>query len=212
MISEKVQNLFDFIDFLHSSKDYFLSKKEVANRIKLLKDDLAKLDLKNSPEDILKSRDLNNQINNISDPEFSEVKELIESNVSRFNVSDDFDVKKGININAQSDLVILKDTFEADDIEVIKSAMKKYDDFKTSSFEPISNFFDLASKIFFDHLDTVLDDTLTMFGKKAKKDSIKFIIENSKSESVPLPQQIKPKIEIVPDTMESFFNIMKVFF
>lgn len=195
-MTENVKNLFSFIDFLHSNKDYFLSKKPFLDEVKLLREEEQKLDLKNNPEDILKSREINSAIDKIIDPVFYEIRELIETNVLKFNISNDFDVKKGININAYSDLAKLENTFESNDIEVIKTALNRYYDFKTSSFKIVSGFFDMTSNYLFDHLDEIFSGTLGVFGAKAikKEESIPEpqLIANQKSESIPAPQQEQP--------------------
>lgn len=212
-MTENVKNLFSFIDFLHSNKDYFLSKKPFLDEVKLLREEEQKLDLKNNPEDILKSREINSAIDKIIDPVFYEIRELIETNVLKFNISNDFDVKKGININAYSDLAKLENTFESNDIEVIKTALNRYYDFKTSSFKIVSGFFDMTSNYLFDHLDEIFSETLGVFGAKAikKEESIPEpqLIANQKSESIPAPQQEIVENDFLISTIEDYLEEFK---
>lgn len=123
MITKPVQNLFDFIDWLHSKIDYFLSQQHLVNEFDRLSAEMALLKPNTNYKDKLEKDRLRIVLRNKFDEIESNIICLIKDKIKELGISD---MHTGSHyLSACSDLVQLKETFKADDVKKILEAKKK---------------------------------------------------------------------------------------
>jgi hypothetical protein len=131
MITEKVQNLFDFINFLHSKTDYFLSKQPLVDKVLALNEKRRSLNPDNNYKDRIEYDKVQAEI----EKEFSKVEKqttnVIKEKVQLLDIADIS--TPIINLNAKAELFELQRNFTQEDLIIIREARKKYIDFRTKA-------------------------------------------------------------------------------
>jgi len=124
MITEKVQNLFDFIDWLHSKVDYFLSQQYLVDEINEIRAEQNKL----RPTKHFKDKAENDMLQNL----FLEKLSVIEAGIivpirEKIEFYDIADISTPIvNLNALGDLLELQRNFDEQDLLKIQKAKNQY--------------------------------------------------------------------------------------
>ena len=155
MITENVQNLFDFINFLHSNKDYLLSKQNLIDET----NDLLQTSKSIKPNDNYKSKieydKIQKRISEKFDIVDAEIIFPLKEKIIELNIADIS--TPIINLNAKSDLFELQRNFEEDDLKPIFEAKQKYLDFRNETK------FDYYLECFFFELDRTLKEFYDFF-------------------------------------------------
>lgn len=124
MITEKVQNLFDFIDWLHSKVDYLLSQQYLVDEINEIRAEQNKL----RPTKYFKDKAENDRLQNL----FLEKLSVIEAGIivpirEKIEFYDIADISTPIvNLNALGDLLELQRNFDEQDLLKIQKAKNQY--------------------------------------------------------------------------------------
>ncbi|SEH39966.1 hypothetical protein [Epilithonimonas hominis] len=155
MITENVQNLFDFINFLHSNKDYLLSKQNLIDET----NELLQTRKSIKPNDNYKSKieydKIQKRISEKFDIVDAEIIFPLKEKIIELNIADIS--TPIINLNAKSDLFELQRNFEEDDLKPIFEAKQKYLDFRNETK------FDYYLECFFFELDRTLKEFYDFF-------------------------------------------------
>lgn len=124
MITEKVQNLFDFIDWLHSEADYLLSQQHLVDEV----DDIRAEQNKLSPTKHFKDKAEYDRLQHL----FLEKLSVIEANIiapikEKIEFYDIADIRTPIvNLNALGDLLELQRNYNEQDLLKIQKAKNQY--------------------------------------------------------------------------------------
>lgn len=165
-MTEKIQNLFAFIDYLYTETQYFESKKPLIDRV----DDL--LTQRNSlkPRQNFKDKIMFDELKPQIESEFSmlenEVINIIKSKIKELDVADIS--TPIININAQTDLSKLQLNFDENDLESIQTAKTNYIEFRKV------NNHSFYMDFFFSGLDSCLHEFFEYF-KESDLDNLDVI-------------------------------------
>ncbi|ROI14619.1 hypothetical protein [Epilithonimonas hominis] len=155
MITENVQNLFDFINFLHSNKDYLLSKQNLIDET----NELLQTRKSIKPNDNYKSKieydKIQKRISEKFDIVDAEIIFPLKEKIIELNIADIS--TPIINLNAKSDLFELQRNFKEDDLKPIFEAKQKYLDFRNETK------FDYYLQSFFFELDRTLKEFYDFF-------------------------------------------------
>lgn len=155
MITENVQNLFDFINFLHSNKDYLLSKQNLIDET----NELLQTRKSIKPNDNYKSKieydKIQKRISEKFDIVDAEIIFPLKEKIIELNIADIS--TPIINLNAKSDLFELQRNFKEDDLKPIFEAKQKYLDFRNETK------FDYYLQFFFFELDRTLKEFYDFF-------------------------------------------------
>ena len=155
MITKKVQDLFDFIDWLHSQTNYLLTKQPLI-------DEVLQLDIKRNVlkpnanfRDKLEYDKIQSEIKIKYDEVASQTTDLIRAKINQFNIAD---VSQPIiNLSAQNDLFELQRNFTDLDLQPIFKARDNYIDFRAKTK------FHYFLSIFFHDLDRSLKEFFEYF-------------------------------------------------
>lgn len=124
MITEKVQNLFDFIDWLHSKTEYLLSQQHLVDELNEIRAEQIKL----RPTKHFKDKAEYDRLQNL----FLEKFPVIEADIiapirEKIEFYDIADIKTPIvNLNALGDLLELQRQYDEKDLEKIQKAKNQY--------------------------------------------------------------------------------------
>jgi len=129
MITERVQNLFDFIDFLHSQVGYLLSKQPLIDKVSELEKKRYSLSAKKHYKDSIEYDKIKSDIDKRFVTIQKEVIMPIKDKITELDIADISTIN--ININGHSDLLELEKNFDKNDLKVISIAKNKYLEFKT---------------------------------------------------------------------------------
>ena len=155
MITENVQNLFSFIDFLHSKIEYLLSKQNIVDEFLEIKEKRDNLSLSNNYRDKLELRKIQELLNQKWKFVEQEVSKPITDKIDEFDVVTDRNLN---HIKAKSELLNLQNNFEEEDLEAIFSAKEKYLEFRSKT-----NFHYFTGDFFIDNLDRTLKEFYEFF-------------------------------------------------
>jgi len=157
MISEKIKNLFLFIDFLHTNIDNF-------NQYNTVIDESFELDKKRNslkPRENYKEKTERDKVQTQIEKKFKVIKtnivEPIKNKATELNVCN-FQKEPTYYFNAEEDIHKLKDNFNNEDIEEIVSYKNKYIEYRKSTHR---DFITLA--FFFNDLDRILKGLFDYF-------------------------------------------------
>jgi hypothetical protein len=127
MITKRIQDLFDFIDYLDSQKEYFNSKENLILQYNDLMNKSGKLFPRDNHLDKLELDGIHERLKPLHDKIETEVNSLIKGKIK------EFDIAKGSSpefyIYCSPDLQELKRNFKKEDLELIQNAVTQYDNF-----------------------------------------------------------------------------------
>lgn len=156
MITKTVEDLFNFIDFLYSQKEYLLSKQNIIDEFNDLLDERNYL----KPDSNYQAKIAYDKLQCDIEEKYvklkSEVIAPIEDKILELNIANIS--TPIINLNARGDLFELQRSFSEDDLERIYTVTTKYLDFKKST----SNYH-FYIPFFFLELERDLESFLTFF-------------------------------------------------
>lgn len=157
MITAKVQNLFDFIDWLHSKVDYLLSQQFLVDEI----DDIRAEQNKLNPTKHFKDKAENDRLQKL----FLEKLSVIETGIiapirEKIEFYDITDIKTPIvNLNALGDLLELQRNYDEQDLLKIQKAKNQYIIYRIKTrWQPYFSF-----QLFFNDLDRELYEYFKFF-------------------------------------------------
>ena len=140
MITKPVQNLFDFIDYLHSHTDYLLSKQPLIHEVNELNSSRNILKPQHNYKDKLEFDKIQNNLEQKFKIIENEIINPIKEKIKHFDIAD---ISTPIvNLTAQSDLFELQRNFAESDLNFINTAISKYLEFrKKTNFHYYLQFF-----------------------------------------------------------------------
>lgn len=175
MITDKIQNLFNFIDFLHSNIENFKKYQTIIDKLLLL--DIERNNLK--PENNYKQKLKYNEVQNELEQKFNIINiiQKIKSKTSELNICDWNKTETIWNYNI-SDIRKLKENFTNEDIEIITKQKLKYFEFRETTN---CNYF---QDFFFNNLDKLLKELFDYFKETDKNEFDKFEQKTVKVDSM----------------------------
>lgn len=159
MISEKIKALFQLIEFLHSNIDNFKRYDDVMAELDLLADERSKLHPQKNFSDKLKYDELQEKIKARMEVIKKNIINPIKSKVTELNVCN---LKDSPNFNwngVETDIRILKEKFDKEDINEILKYKSKYIEFRTKTN---CTYF---QNVFFGDLDSIAKDLFNYFNE-----------------------------------------------
>lgn len=208
MITQAIQNLFEFIGFLHDKKGYLLGKQPLIDKLLELLNERNSLSPNDNYKDRIKHTKIQGEIEQQFDIVTNETTNLIKEKIKELDIADIS--TPSINLNARADLFELKKSFDENDLPIIFSAKNKYLDFRTATK------FHYFLVFFFSDLDRDLIDFFYFFsdseGNEYEAFETKSIQVNDIGEAVKLFQQghkkfTLPNIFLTPSTFKQQSNI-----
>lgn len=204
MITEKVQNLFDFIDWLHSKADYLLSQQHLVDEV----DDIRAEQNKLSPTKHFKDKAEYDRLQHL----FLEKLSLIEANIiapikEKIEFYDIADIRTPIvNLNALGDLLELQRNYNEQDLLKIQKAKNQYIIYRIKTQrQPYFSF-----QSFFFELDRQLYEYFKFFEEENEVEYIsnKVVNADSLEEAVLLLTGRENLINKPEDTTDSLSNLI----
>lgn len=157
MITERVQNLFDFIDWLHSQTEYFLSQQQLVDELNEIRAEQNKL----SPTKHFKDREKFDSLQRELLEKFAVVEtRIINPIYEKIKFYDVTDISTPIvNLKALEDLLHLKNNYDEQDLIKIQKAKNQYIIYRVKThWQPYFSF-----QLFFSDLDRELYEYFKFF-------------------------------------------------
>lgn len=217
MISEKIKNLFLFIDYLHSNISTFKVYEGITAELELLKKESSQLKPKDNFQDKIKFNDLQPKIKK----SFINLNEKlvipIKSKAKELNVCD-FTKEPIYSWNGiESDILSLKDSFNETDLPIIFEHKSKYLQFRNETgncnldffffeldrtLKELFQYFSETGKNEFEPFETKvievkdLNEGLTKFNEAKDVNYGLFTFESGQAQNDPLYKSFKDNIEL----------------
>jgi hypothetical protein len=131
MITQAVQNLFEFIGFLHDKKDYLLGKQPLIDKLLKLYNERNSLKPNDNYRDKIEYDKIQSEIEKQYDIVTNKTTNLIKDKIKELDIADISNPK--IILYARADLFELKKSFDKNDLPIIFTAKNKYLDFRTAT-------------------------------------------------------------------------------
>lgn len=160
MITPKIQNLFHFIEFLHSNIENFNRYEKEINELYLLDKDRQKLNPNKNFAEKLEYDKIQLQIKDKHKVIQDNIIQPIKDKTNELNICNPDESPTLWNYNI-SEILELKENFESEDLPVIFSHKNKYLEYRTKTKGEA--FFGLG--FFFDDLDQVLKELFNYFNE-----------------------------------------------
>jgi hypothetical protein len=158
MITDKINNLFKFIEFLHSNIDNFNLNNNLITELELLDNERQTVRNKKTFKDKLKFDELQEQIKD----KFNLIQERvifpIESKAKELNICNIENRAPYTFYGVETEIQELKNNFTDNDLTIIFTHKNKYIQYRTNTHK---TFFSLG--FFFDELDEVLKELFNYF-------------------------------------------------
>lgn len=169
MITEKVQNLFFFIDYLHSNIEYYESKQSLIDEVFELKEQRDNLKKSNNYKDKIKCREIENVFAEKVELVKIEVANPIKEKIKQLEIATDDNL---FDIKATNDLFDLQNNFEENDLERFFSIKDKYLEFRKIS----DDFWEIGIGSFlFREIDKAFFEFYNFFKDKDKTNDFEFL-------------------------------------
>lgn len=189
MITDRIQALFKFIDFLHSNISNFKKFDGVISELILLKKELKHLSFSSYFEDEKKKRETQVIFNEKFKVIDKNIVQLIHSKIIELKICDYGDLATLWNWNCQ-EMADLKKNYSEDDLPIILQHKKKYHEFRTEIN------FDYFNSIFYQDLDQLMD-LLFNESKKVEDKEVKTKINLPPSVDILLDESQEKEIDII---------------
>lgn len=222
MITERVQNLFDFIDWLHSQTEYFLSQQQLVDELNEIRAEQNKL----SSTKHFKDREKFDSLQRELLEKFAVVEtRIINPIYEKIKFYDVTDISTPIvNLKALEDLLHLKNNYDEQDLIKIQKAKNQYIIYRVKThWQPYFSF-----QLFFSDLDRELYEYFKFFEqdneveyistKTVKAESLEDLVmqftgrKNLTNKPEPVANGVSVKASLKPEVIEPLFNILKDFF
>lgn len=167
MITEKVKNLFAFIDFLHSKTTYFVSKKALFVEVLELRKKQDTFRPNENYKERIEFKKIQAEIKDKFHVIEAQTTSIILNKALELNIATTIN-NPSLNLTAYSDLLDLKRNFEEGDIFQINEAKQKYVEFRTKTD---CHFF---LQMFFNDLDRDLKEFFDYFSEETEQKGLNF--------------------------------------
>lgn len=155
MITENIKNLFSFIDYLHSSIPYLLSKQNLIDETNELLEKRSSIKLNENYKSKIEYEKIQLEVSEKFEIVEAEIIFPLKHKIKELNVAE---INTPIiNLTAYSDLFALQRNFDEEDLKLIFEAKQKYLDFRNETN------FDYYLQFFFFELDRTLKEFYEFF-------------------------------------------------
>ena len=158
MITKRVADLFQFIEFLHSNTETFKAYDVVIGEIGVLRNEQRKLKHKENYKDKIRYDEINAEEETKIDVIVRGVVQPIQAEVKKYNIYN-LETSGGARLEEDivSDLLALKKNVNVNDVPQILDSIKKYIEFRTKTNDVY------FQSVFFSSLDEELQDLFIFF-------------------------------------------------
>lgn len=158
MITKRVADLFQFIEFLHSNTETFKAYDVVIGEIDVLSNEQRKLKHKENYKDKIRCDEINAEVVTKIDVIVRGVVQPIQAEVKKYNIYN-LETPGGARLEEDivSDLLALKKNVNVNDVPQILDSIKKYIEFRTKTNDAY------FQSVFFSSLDEELQDLFIFF-------------------------------------------------
>ena len=177
MITDKIQNLFNFIDFLHSNIKNFKQYDNVIKEFNALDTQRNNLKPRNNFKDKLKYDEVQKELEQKYNVIDKNIIQLLKLKAIEYNLCDWSKTETIWNYNI-SEITNLKENFKSQDVEIILVQKQKYIEFREKTN---CNYF---QSFFFSDLDKVLKELFDYFKESDKNEFDAFEVKKIKVNNI----------------------------
>lgn len=179
MITQKIKNLFQFIEFLHSNIDNFNEHNDLISELLLLNREKQSINPDKNYKDRLKYNEIQTQIETKFEVLKSKIVTPIKSKAKELNICDFSNEPLYKWYGVESDLRQLTKNFNTNDLKEILKYKNQYIEYRTNTHESF-----LSLQFFFDELDEITKVLFDYFKDVDHNEYKNFEVETKKADTI----------------------------
>lgn len=179
MITQKIKNLFQFIEFLHSNIDNFNEHNDLISELLLLNREKQSINPDKNYKDRLKYNEIQTQIEKKFEVLKSKIVTPIKSKAKELNICDFSNEPLYKWYGVESDLRQLTKNFNTNDLKEILKYKNQYIEYRTNTHESF-----LSLQFFFDELDEITKVLFDYFKDVDHNEYKNFEVETKKADTI----------------------------